>query len=102
MKTMIYTPRGDNYLIHENGNIERRDIKGFQVSGQWKLLGLVHVEYECFVPFPQCFEKDGLPFPLKWKNGNPAWTVRDLDHGTRREWGNTRYHGVSGFYKAAQ
>lgn len=32
--------------------------------------------------------------PLLYKNGNPRYTVLDLDYGTRREWGSTKYHGI--------
>ena len=102
MKHMLYTPHGANYIIHENGDIQRTDIQGFKPSGNWKLRGLTHVKRACFVPFPQCFDNRALPFPLKWKNGNPAWTVVDMDHGTRRVLGNTRYHGVSGFYQISE
>lgn len=81
----LNAPRGA-YRILENGNIIRLDIPGFTPSGQWKFLGLSHARRNLFVPFPQCFNAP-LPLPLNWKNGNAQWTVRDLDHGTAREWG---------------
>lgn len=63
-------------------------------SGQWKLLGLEHVKRNEFIPFDALTPSLVESLELAYKNGNPQYTVRDLDHGTRRTWGNTKYHGV--------
>jgi hypothetical protein len=98
MTYKIVTPYGSYYRIHANGNIQRLDME-FTPSGDWKFLGLRHnTKPSLFVPFPACFEKP-LPTPLSFKNGHPQWTVEDLDHGTRRTWGNTAYHGLREFWK---
>ena len=59
-------------------------------SGQWKALALVRRNnfgtLET-IPFSQWAER--LP-TIQWtfKNGKPRYTLRDLDHGTVREWGS--------------
>ena len=93
MKLEIITPYGNRYLIHANGDIERTDIPGFKPSGQWRLIALSHVKRREIVSLASLLSGH-VPAPLLYKNGRPQWTVRDFDHGTIREWGNTRYHGV--------
>ena len=101
MKIYLRTPYGDQYHIHENGDIQRLDLypshQPFTGSGQWKMLGVKHVKTRQFIPLASLFS--ALPgeihgSSLTYKNGKPQWTVRDLDHGTIREWGNTEYHGI--------
>lgn len=92
-KLYIETPRGDRYYIHVNGDIQRLGME-HTPSGQWKFLGLSHVKKAYFIPFEKLTPKLVQSLILHWKNGNPQYTVRDLDHGTPREWGNTKYHGV--------
>lgn len=90
----ILTPYGNHYKVDSNGNIIRTDIKGFKPSKQWKFMGLSHVKRPDFIPLSSLTPKFFDGFNTCWKNGNPQWTVRDWDHGTIREWGNTKYHGV--------
>lgn len=86
----IMKPNGTIYDIYSDGSIA---LEGADPSNQWKMLGLSHVKRSEFIPFSQLAEK--LPsLTLLYKNGRPQYTVRDLDHGTKREWGNTHYHGV--------
>jgi hypothetical protein len=98
VKLYIRTPYGDRYHVHENGDIQRLDQhpegKPFEASGQWKMRGLQHVQKSIFIPLANLF-KGQIPDDTTYKNGNPQWTVRDFDHGTIREWGNTKYHGVA-------
>lgn len=96
MKLEIVTPYGNRYIVHENAEIERGDMPG--PWAKWLFLGLSHSHpfNGEFVPFTHVVEylkKDPNRFST-YKNGNPRYTVRDLDHGTMREWGNTKYHGV--------
>jgi hypothetical protein len=97
MTMYIKTPYGDSYRIHENGDIQRLDQrpvnKPFHASGQWKMLGIQHVKKSLFIPLESVFTTP--PKELRYKNGNPQWTVRDLDHGTERVWGNTKHHGIA-------
>jgi hypothetical protein len=90
----ITTPYGDSYVIHENGNIRRTDLKGFEPSGDWKMLGLVPVEGGPMIPLHRITRAWLDSHPLTYRHGNPKYAVVDLDHGTRRTWGNTEFHGV--------
>ncbi len=92
-KMIISTPHGDQYLIHEDGQIERSDGRNLPLSGQWKLLGIEHVKRREFIPFADLLAGK-RPDAILYKNGNPQWTVRDNDHGAVRTWGNTKYHGI--------
>ncbi len=67
-------------------------------SGNWKLLGIRHVYKREFIPFDRLQEWIRSNPVLLYKNGNPMYTVRDLDYGTVREWGNTKYHGIACIY----
>lgn len=93
----ISTPYGDRYLIHDNGDIECTDIPGFKPSEEWQMVALVsavsnrriYIAFDCLSDF--------LATTPDWlfKNGKPRYTVRDFDHGTIGEWGNTTHHGVA-------
>jgi len=61
-------------------------------SENWIFKGLSHVKMNYFIPlkmitedYLESMERDGFLF---YKNGNCQFTVRDLDHGGMREWGN--------------
>src|SRR5436190_921639 len=96
-KFVLTTPYGNRYLIHENGDIERTDIPSFQPSGSWKMLALVSAvpNRREFIAFSRLSDFLNTAPELRFKNGKPRYTVRDLDHGTTREWGNTAVHGVA-------
>jgi hypothetical protein len=101
-KLFIRTPYGNEFYINDRGEISQVDKEtGLlrEPSGQWIFLGLQHVRKREFIPFAALREnfREGMrqASPLKFKNGSPQYTVRDLDHGTIREWGNTKYHGVA-------
>lgn len=90
---IITKPTGDKYETDAKGNFIRSPNGLHRRQGDWVMLGLDHVKRCEFVPFIQIPER--LPtLDLLYKNGNPQWTVRDLDHGSTRVWGNTSYHGV--------
>lgn len=62
------------------------------ICKKWKFLGLMHVKRTTWSIKAEevvklILEKGREAFP-PYKNGNPQWTVLDLDHGTRRCWGN--------------
>ena len=67
-------------------------------SGNWLLLGIRHTRNtRTFIPLAQLVEmlEAGQSPELTFRTtGNPQWTVVDLDYGTRRMWGNARYHGI--------
>ena len=85
----IQTPYGKHYTVSRAGHING--------STNWIMLGIRHTRRtSTFVPLTTLFEP-GVIDATEWRfktSGNPAWTVDDLDHGTRRTWGNTRYHGI--------
>lgn len=96
MKLILSTPRGNYYQIDPaTGNITQ---EGQSFSNQWKMLGIKHVSKNLFIPLAKLTPEFLKTLPLRYKNGNPQWTVRDLDHGTAREWGNTKYHGIAHLY----
>jgi hypothetical protein len=85
----IQTPYGKSYKVSEDGRING--------SNTWRLLGIRHTrKTSTFIPLAALFEP-GVIEATQWRfktSGNPTWTGEDLDHGTRRTWGNTRYHGI--------
>lgn len=93
----IYTPYGDKYLVNELGQICKPENVGtyYGFSDTWKIQGIEHVKMSWFIPFKELTKEKIEKLPIKYKNGNPQFTVRDLDHGTTRTWGNTKYHGIS-------
>ena len=91
-KFSLRTPHGDSYTIMDGGEIQRDDGHN-TASASWRLVGLQHVRRREFIPFSQLGNR--LHEIGRYKNGKPQWTVRDFDHGTIREWGNTEHHGVA-------
>jgi hypothetical protein len=96
----ITTPYGNRYRIHDNGDIETLvSLRGTgpvnnPPSGKWKMLGIKPCNGGGFIPLERITKAWLAKNPLLYKNGNPRYTVVDLDHGTRREWGNTKHHGI--------
>ena len=85
----IHGGQGEYYSVDAQGRIGRPEIN-MAPSGQWIALALVRrcnfgvVET---IPFEHWAAR--LETTIKWayKNGKPRYTLRDLDHGTVREWG---------------
>ena len=100
----ISTPYGNKYELSKKGyvikysnglNKENAPIEDLK---SWQVLGIVELK-----PFGNI----GQLIPLKeavkiknykFKNGKPKYTGMDLDHGTRRLWCNTNYHGIANMY----
>jgi hypothetical protein len=93
----IFTPYGDCYAVNELGQICKPSNIGtyYGFSDGWKIQGIEHVKMNWFIPFNKLTKEIVKDLPLKYKNGNPQFTVRDLDHGTTRTWGNTKYHAIA-------
>ncbi len=74
-------------MDEKTGNISRPAI-GMKASGDWKVYGAVrrnnfgHVVTR--VSFPDIVA--GAIKDWQHKNGAQKWFVRDIDHGTMREW----------------
>jgi len=86
------TPYGDYYYVTKEGYIVRHPND--TPSTKWVFLGLSHVKRRHHIPRVALTPEFLKTFNPCWKNGKPQWTVMDLDHGTRGEWGNTSAHGV--------
>jgi len=73
-----------------NGNILRLDQPGFE-SDRWKFVGLVE-RRGVFIPLGEITQewKDKVEAGQGFldKKRQPRYTVRDLDCGTVRDWGN--------------
>ena len=97
MTLIISTPyRGEAYRVENDGQIVRLDMPDFIASKQWLMVGLVRVNSTRLAVSLRGITQQWLDAnPLRYKNGNPRYTIRDLDHGTIRDHGNTVYHGVS-------
>jgi hypothetical protein len=84
---VIQTAR-ETYRVSDAGLISRFCLD-WKYSGEWKALALVRrnnfgvLETIPFAEWPQRLSE------LQWsfKNSKPRYTLRDMDHGTVREWG---------------
>jgi hypothetical protein len=65
----------------------------------WIFRGLQHTKRSEFIPFNELTQDKIDKLNLRYKtSGNPTYTVKDIDHGTKGVWGNTKYHGVRRIY----
>lgn len=98
----ITTPYGHVYDVAEDGRIlvYRRDGGPYVPSADWTITGVVACNgfagnFGRSYGLAKIAELADLPpADLLYKNGSPRWTLSDLDHGTRRIHGNTKYHGI--------
>lgn len=107
MNTMrITTPHRDYYIVDlKTGNITQDNTFApkLRFSGGWKFVGFVSVRSASPTVVISLKDIQDNPAILKttewqYKNGNPRYTVRDLDYGTTRVWGNTKHHGAHSAY----
>lgn len=99
----IITPYGNHYKVNAQGQIIREhwDKNGtfLPPSEGWKFLGIQPVRNTYgYIPFKQITPEFLKTLDVLYKNGNPKYTVVDLDHGTTRVWGNTKVHGIKHIY----
>lgn len=78
------------FAVNNLGQITKKENIGtyYGFSDTWKFKGMEHVKKSWFIPFEKINKELVKELPIKYKNGNPQFTVRDLDHGTTRVWGN--------------
>jgi len=95
----VTTAYGTHYEIDEHGCFLKYDEHKWNCPhDSWKCVGVAEL-----LPFGNFrfhnlssfigMIKSGQSF--RFKNGNPKYTIVDLDHGTKRIHGNTKYHGIA-------
>lgn len=98
MKTLVIeTPYGRTYRVNAQGQLIRTDME-FTPSDSWRFLGIKHVKRNEYHVFAELTQSKIDSLDMTYKNGNPQYTVCDMDHGTKREWGNAQYHGIKRMY----
>jgi hypothetical protein len=100
MKTLeVITKYGTRYTIDEDGCfLKYNENKWEHPHDSWKCTGIAKLR-----PFGNMtqlslktfFEMAANKQTFTFKNGNPRYTLTDLDHGTHRIHGNTKCHGIS-------
>lgn len=98
---VITTPMYKTYYVDSDGCITydmqyttRSPLVRMKPSDQWKMVGVRHVRKNIFIPLAELTAEKIASIEWRYKNGNPQFTVEDLDHGYRRTWGNTKHHGI--------
>ncbi len=100
IKYRISTPFDDEYQLDKDGYVIKFS-NGLDLTNSpkshiedWQVLGIVELKpfgnIDGLIPLSEAVGIDNYSF----KNGNPKYTIIDLDHGTKRVIGNTKYHGV--------
>lgn len=86
MRTIIY---GNEYMdLYDDGSIGRPSI-GMSPSGKWRITGAATINnFGKVVKLYSLADilRDPGAIPWKFKNGVQHTFVRDIDHGTYREW----------------
>lgn len=98
----ITTPYGHSYDVAEDGAIlvYRREAGPYVPGPDWTITGVVSTKGwgggfgRSYGLAQLAVLANSKPADLLYKNGSPRWTLSDLDHGTRRIHGNTKYHGI--------
>jgi len=86
----IITKHEDHFKVNPGSQIIRNHTRP---SDSWIFLGLSHIKRNEFISFERITPENINDFKT-FKNGNPQWTVRDLDYGTIRNWGG----GIKSIY----
>lgn len=94
---VITTPFRDTYKVNDKGQIIRTDM-AFIPSDGWKFTGIRHVKKRLFIPFSELNNDLISTLDILYKNGNPQFTICDIDHGTERVWGNPKWHGIKSIH----
>lgn len=98
----ITTPYGGWYETDSRGYVVRSD-NGLDKTNSdlhnlmtWQIIGIVPIDNfgneGAIVRLDNASKMSSLA--LLYKNGNPRYTIADIDHGTRRLHGNIKHHGV--------
>ena len=92
MKTLLFTYRGDSYLVNESGHIKANGLPYF--SSEWVFRGgsRHHWSRHIDVSLAAAFAN---PSAL---NGCLGW---DVDHGTKRQWRSSAHGSLCRIYGAS-
>ena len=97
------TPAGTEYTVNEKGQIGYAHPAGgaHKAGAGWTFLGITaaYSSGRIVLTFEQLTPE--VVKATQWKyttSRNPRFTVVDLDHGTRRTWGNTKDHGIGSMW----
>ena len=91
--TRIIQYGGEYMTLQDDGCIARPAI-GMKANGQWRITGAVERNNLGGVVRRYTFAEilaDGPRIPWRFKNGKQRTFIRDLDHGTMREWRSPRH-----------
>lgn len=96
----IKTPSGNCYELSKDGYVLKysngldKTNSPIAEAKTWQVLGIVELKaFGNIGPIIPLEQASQLKYFL-FKNGNPKYTLVDVDHGTERIVGNTKYHGV--------
>ncbi len=96
----ITTPYNSWYRINEKGNVYEASngLKKDPQKGnghQWDIIGATSTHpFARLQVIPIKTLADMSSRELLYKNGNPRYTIVDIDHGTTRVHGNSKVHGI--------
>lgn len=82
---VITTQSGKTYVVDINQNIIRTDMK-HSPSGQWLFVGILPRQAQKLSRMITYHSLMSFMPSLLYKNGNPRYTIVDIDHGTTRTW----------------
>ena len=82
------------FTLYEGGEVGRPTIK-MAPSGQWRVIGAVERNnFGHAIRFYSLAEVLRDAIPWQFKNGKQRTFIRDLDHGTIREWRSPRHYVI--------
>ena len=96
----IVTPNGNWYRVNEKGAVYEASngLKKDPQKGnghQWDILGGTSTHPFAGLHIVPLLELAAMSSKeLLYKNGNPRYTIVDIDHGTTRVHGNSIVHGI--------
>lgn len=101
----LSTPYGTRYSCNlKTGNVTRYGEHRWPDDHMsWRIAGLEKIGpfgRLTFVPLSVVAKRLSADEfgPATFKNGSPMYTVRDIDHGATRIWGNSKHHGINAIW----
>ena len=97
--TRITTPYGKYFDIDKDGNVVRAsnglDLTEAKESEKknWRIIGMTSTH-----PFASLNVQPLKESDLLYKNGRPKYKIVDIDHGTPRVHGNSKWYGIKDIF----